>query len=101
MTNENLGKFTQLSFALTIGPVINGFVFARLWEWFAVPVFHVQMLSIAQSIGIVLLISYTHPGRRKIDKEVNFWEKLNSDLSNSMITAIVALLLGWVVKFFL
>lgn len=31
---ENFGKFVTLLLAIIITPIINGFVFSKLWSWF-------------------------------------------------------------------
>ena len=38
---------------------MNGFVFMKLWQWFMVPSFGLNPLTLVQAIGIGLMISYT------------------------------------------
>lgn len=43
---------------LVVSSIANGFVLSILWGWFVVPLFEVPSLTIAQAIGISIVVSY-------------------------------------------
>ncbi len=98
---ENFGKFMTVVLAMIISPIINGFVFSKLWLWFIVPTFQMQPLRVVEAIGIIFLINFI---RVKRDKEVDkdkFWETFANNMVFVVLMAGFALLSGWVVTLFL
>lgn len=98
---ENFGKFMTVVLAMIISPIINGFVFSKLWFWFIVPIFEMQPLRVVEAIGIMFLISFI---RAKMDKEADkydFWTTFAANMAFIVLTAGFALLSGWVVTLFL
>jgi hypothetical protein len=77
---ENFVKFMTVVLAMIISPIINGFVFSKLWFWFIVPTFQMQPLRVVEAIGIIFLINFI---RVKIDKEADkdkFWGTFASNM---------------------
>lgn len=98
---ENFGKFMTVVLAMIISPIINGFVFSKLWLWFIVPTFQMQPLRVVEAIGIIFLINFI---RVKRDKEVDqdeFWETFATNMVFIVLMAGFTLLSGWVVTLFL
>ena len=98
---ENFGKFMTVVLTMIISPIINGFVFSKLWFWFIVPTFQMQPLRVVEAIGIIFLINFI---RAKRDKEADvdkFWETLASNMVFTVLMAGLVLLSGWVVTLFL
>lgn len=97
---ENFGKFITLVLAIIMAPIINGFVFCKLWLWFIVPVFDLPQLRIVQAIGISLLLHFClfkKPGDQKDD----FWKELYSTIFFVVFLSGFTLLSGWIVTLFL
>ena len=98
---ENFGKFMTIVLAMIISPIINGFVFSKLWLWFIVPIFQMQPLRIVEAIGIIFLINFIRMKRdRAADKE-EFWKTFTTNMIFVVLMAGFALLSGWVVTLFL
>lgn len=96
-----VGCVTML-IALVVGCVLNGFVLAKLWGWFVVPVFHLPTLGAAQAIGlsfIVRVFNGASPTERKTDEK--FSALVAKLVVVSVGTPLVSLFFGWVLKGFL
>jgi len=98
---ENFGKFMTILLVMTINPIINGFVFSKLWFWFIVPIFQTQPLRIVEAIGIVFLINFVRTRKDKEANEDNFWEQFTTNIIFVVLIAVFALLSGWIVTLFL
>lgn len=98
---ENFGKFMTVVLAMIISPIINGFVFSKLWLWFIVPTFQMQPLRIVEAIGIILLIGFIRVKRDKEADKDKFWETFAINMVFIVLMAGFALLSGWVVTLFL
>jgi len=98
---ENFGKFMTIVLAMIISPIINGFVFSKLWIWFIVPTFQMQHLRVVEAIGIIFLINFVHARKDKdVDKD-KFWENLATSMIFVVLMAGFTLLFGWVITLFL
>jgi len=98
---ENFGKFMTVLLAMIISPIINGFVFSKLWLWFIVPIFQIQPLRVVEAIGIILLVNFIIA---KIDREEvkeKFWRQFTANMIFIVLAAGFALLSGWIVTLFL
>jgi len=96
---ENFGKFIAVLLAMIIAPIIQGFVFVKLWLWFVVSTFGLHPLRIVQAIGIMFLINYI---TFKRDKETSdFWEQFAINIISLILVSSFALLSGWVVTLFM
>ena len=62
-------KFLGLILIDTVIYAWNGFVFSLLWKWFAVPTFHLPLLTISQSIGVMMLIAMGAHQFNKTDED--------------------------------
>lgn len=98
---ENFGKFMTVVLAMIISPIINGFVFSKLWLWFIVSTFQMQPLRVVESIGILFLISFISIKRNKETDNDKFWETFATNMVFTVCIAGFALLSGWVVTLFL
>jgi hypothetical protein len=78
----------------TVLAVINGFVFSMLWGWFVAPVFGLKLLSIPESVGLMIIITMPFAAvAKEADKT-----KL---LLISFLNPVLILLTGYVVSLFL
>lgn len=83
----------------TLSALLTGWVASILWTWFAVEIFGLPSLSIAQSIGVCLLISFLTKTYvpSKETKDGNFdW----GVLSYVFISPFITLFLGWIIHSF-
>ena len=96
---ENFGKFMAIVLALFISPIVNGFVFCKLWAWFIVTTFNANPLRIIEAIGIIFLINFVRAKREKENTD-DFWEKFTDAFLYMFIYAGFALLAGWIVHLF-
>lgn len=87
--------------AMIISPIINGFVFMKLWLWFVVPVFQVPALRLVEAIGIVFLIYFIRIRMEKEAAKDEFWSDLITKMVFVVVSAGIALLGGWIVTLFL
>ena len=97
---ENFGKFMTVLLAMIISPVINGFVFSKLWLWFIVPTFQIQTLRVVEAIGIILLINFIRVKRDKEASKDKLWETLALNMIFVVLMAGFALFSGWIVTLF-
>lgn len=73
--------------------VLRGWVFSILWQWFAVPIFGLPPLGVAQAIGIAVIFSMlTHQYVPK--KEDDSWQPIVFVL----LSPLAALLIGWIAR---
>ena len=99
---ENFGKFMTILLALIITPIINGFVFSKLWMWFIVPIFQMHPLRIVEAIGIIFLINFLAIKKQnKENNEKEFWKNFATNVGFVILMASFSLLSGWIVKMFL
>lgn len=72
---------------------LDGWVFSKLWRWFAMP-FGVPAVGVWRAVGIILLVRYV-TARRKTEP-LTFDENIEA-LVGSAMWALVCLLMGWLV----
>jgi hypothetical protein len=76
--------------------IAAGWVFQRLWAWFAVPTFDVVPLNLAQALGVALLVEYlvARTPTRKEAEEADFLKdwlwSATYFLSHAMLTLAIA-----------
>jgi len=90
--------FTGLFF-LAIVPVyiINGFVIAKLWLWFIVPI-GLEPIGMAQAIGIGIIISMLTKQHVPSDKNESKWWM---PFVRMYLSPFMALFVGWIVTWFI
>src|ERR1043166_870563 len=76
--------------------ILRGGVLSILWAWFAVPIFGLPAIGIAQALGISITISLlTHQYVPPKDKDN--W----TPVVTAFLTPLFALRIGWIVKGYL
>ena len=86
---------------IALGSIINGYVLRILWGWFIVPIFHLPSLTIAQAIGLSMVVGLlTHrsrnsDGREKTEKEKK--KELISFIAELFLFPFITLGVGWIV----
>lgn len=95
-------KKFMLLFSIYIGnPIVYGFVFQKLWEWFIVTKFQMPMLTLWEAIGIMITLKYSMAQRPKPIDESAIWEETKDEVVFVHALSIIALLSGWIVKIFI
>lgn len=96
--SELVGEIFLLIVNLVVVVGVKSFIGFKLWNWFAVPIFNIQEISIVQSLVIMVLIKWFFPSVKTNDKSENkVWKITLKFLGSSGIT----LLFAWIVKMFL
>jgi len=92
--------------SMAVWQVFNGVILSIMWGWFIVPVFHLPQLSIAQAIGISLIVSILANQAGDNNKEKN--KEKNSQSSSDWLLLIIPLLqrliplfVGYIVHLFM
>ena len=76
--------------------ILNGYTLRVLWGWFIVPVFHLPLPSVAQSIGIAMVVTYLTSSSSSTKKSESWWEPFATMIARP----VFALFFGWVVSHF-
>lgn len=85
-----VGVFSLIS----IMALVRGFVLSVLWQWFISDVFHVQPITVLQALGISLILGVFLP----IPQNNNEKKDPLEVILTVIITPLVALLFGWLLK---
>lgn len=96
-----LASFCYLLLALP-GAMWEGFVLSLLWAWFMVPVFHAPTITVAQAMGLDLLINLIItrlPTKPDKDDEKPF-EHFGFRVFVIVLAPALALLFGFIMHFF-
>lgn len=98
-----LGELVCAGCAIAIGVIYGGWVLCVLWGWFAVPLFGLQALTIAQGIGVRLVASYLTPrfssdSKQYTDRPLYHLAKV---LGTKILWGIFTLTIGWIVKHYI
>lgn len=88
--------------AVVVGCILNGLALELLWDWFVVSLFHLPYLSVAQAIGLALVIRVFH-GVSTSEAKTNktFGQSIVSLVVTSVGSPLMAIAFGWVVRIFL
>jgi hypothetical protein len=97
---ENLGKLLFATFLAIITIIVEGFVFMQLWQWFTVPVFKVQPLTLVQSLGLILFLAYLKSKPKKKTEDDLSWENLVRNFINSLMLISLFLGAGYLINLF-
>jgi hypothetical protein len=55
---DKLTKALGIALLIAGSVVYNGLIFSFFWKWFIVPVFQTNILTVGQSVGLSLFITY-------------------------------------------
>lgn len=82
--------------AVVISTAWSGYVLSILWGWFVVPVFHLPGLSIAQAVGLAIVVGM-------VTRDLNVKREEQDAMSAFAVPLLYNLLMlgiGWVVHQF-
>jgi len=100
-----IGLFLILVLACGLGIILNGWVLAKLWAWFLVPVFSLPGLSIPVAIGIALIISHlTHQiniGDFEAEQKKGMRYQVGKGIGLSIFKPLIVLGFGYMVHLFI
>ena len=89
-----LGVILAVPILLVYGYLSNGIVLSSLWEWFVVPIFHINSITIVQAIGIAIVVGFlTHQTTNNSDKDeeqTDKWAKLIYGFISPWLTLLIA-----------
>lgn len=80
--------FTLL--AIPFGAMLNGYVLSVVWAWFIVPVFGLPEISVAQGLGIALVVGMMTHQDVPLDKEQEWWAPAMTTLVKPLVTLVFA-----------
>lgn len=85
--------FTGVVGIMVVAAILRGWALSILWGWFAMPVFGLPALGIAQAMGVALTIGIlTHQYVPNKDKET--WQPF----ATMLCAPFLGLLIGWIIK---
>lgn len=87
---------------LLVGTIWRGWVLCKLWEWFVVPTFHVDPLTLVQTIGLALLaFAIVRPADDPKEENKTLGERAVYITCKALLNPAFILLMGWIVKHWL
>lgn len=103
--NKLAGCFGKLALALllaVLGSIMGGWALSVTWRWFIVPVFSAPTLTIAQAIGVGLVVNLLTSRQTKEEDEDESWiEKVIKAAIYVVLYPLMAVGIGWIIKGFL
>ena len=96
-----LGVFFGVPALLALSVLLNGWALHILWGWFIAPVFGVPVLSIAQSIGVAMVIGFSTYQYIESTSDKNGRDRFAGAVGATVLRPLVSVALGWVVHLFL
>ena len=86
---------------IIIATILNGCVLTILWGWFFIPTFGLPPISIAQAMGIGLVINYlTYHLVRTPATEESGSDQLKFMAIQAIYRPVTVLAIGWVIHLF-
>ena len=86
---------------VAVSTLWKGYVLSVLWVWFAVPL-GAPAVGVIQAMGIALLVSFlTYQHIRSPKKEQSTAEAIGDATGMALMYPLIALGVGWCIKYFL
>jgi hypothetical protein len=95
---EHFGKFCLGVLILFLSAIVSGFVFMTLWGWFIIPKFTLPDVNLAESIGLMIFVSflkYKSKDGTKDDKP--FVKDILESFAKQIVLGSFVLLFGWII----
>ena len=98
-----LGYTTAFIMFLVLSSTYSGYALSVLWGWFVVPTFNMDPISIPVAIGLAIVVSYltNHTDSSQENNGDTFSGILAKLTGRALFKPTMALLVGWVVTFFI
>lgn len=85
--------------------LLHGYALCYLWQWFLVPYFHIQKISIALAIGFLLITEYMTKSFKYEDYDLLSEDQKNKKMICEIIFSItkpmVAIIFGYAIQKFI
>lgn len=88
--------FSLFCFVIVVGGLINAFGLSVLWGWFAVPLFGLPSLSLAQSYGVCLVAGFLTSSAPDTDDSKDVGDTLIKGLLYVVVKVVLSLSAGLV-----
>lgn len=85
--------------ALSADAFMSGWIMAKLWVWFIVPVLLLPQFSIVQFVGFILVIKVIIHGNSNVDKEKKYIDRLVFGTFIKILDVTLLYSMGLVVKY--
>lgn len=85
---------------IATGMLVSGYVMHVLWGWFVVPTFGLPGISIAQALGLALIVRAVIGTRSEKKDERPFTKILGEAIFRPVLVGAVFLAVGFVIKAF-
>ena len=87
--------------SIILGSILHGWALTILWRWFVVATFHAPALTLAQAMGIFLLVGLfrNNPPTQKNDDTAI--DRVAKAIGGMLFSPLVSLGIGLIVKQFL
>lgn len=102
---EIIGALVVVLILMFFSAVMDGWILSTLWEWFVVGALHAPAIGVAQAVGLALTIRYAFRRSKPSEKDDDtpsekMWKALKA-LGDSVVMALMFLLIGYVTHLFL
>lgn len=104
-----MSKFSKtllVIITLIVLSILSAFVLYKYWQWFIIPIFGLNQITLVEALGLMSLISYfkltsqkNNNVQEKTDDE--FWNVFNDEVSFFISSFIVMLSFGWLLQLFM
>jgi len=85
--------------------IVHGFVLMKLWTWLIVPIFKIQAINFPEAIAIFIIVRYLQKTKNKSiffeDNEVEQFELVMNNIVNTILSGLLFIALGWIIKQFI
>lgn len=96
-----IGAITVFALLVVFEMLLSGWTISVLWAWFVVTTFKTAALTIPQSIGLALIVSYLTKQYQNNKTEDNAADAFAKAFFLILFKAVFALSIGWVVTLFM
>lgn len=90
-----LGKFFKITIAIVVSMAIGAWVVVCMWDWFVIPKFNLDPLSIVEAAGLTMLCRFVFTNAKYEDRDN---DKLNEKIIFSIVYPLLILLFAWVIS---
>jgi hypothetical protein len=97
-----IGILAAVLTTLVVGSIWGGWVLAKLWGWFIVPLFGLSPLTFVQAIGVNLVVSaFVASSPTKESKNQSSTEAWFRIVGVTVFQPLTYLVMGWIVQSFM
>jgi hypothetical protein len=97
---ETFGKFIMGLILMVLSTIIGGFILTKFWNWFVIPIFYFNQITIIQAIGLSFLISYIRFDYKKANNDNLTFEDFIKQFITAIILSGLLFLIGYIIHLF-